>query len=133
LDLRSLKQTLQMDILRGRTPDMVAKEVWAHLLAYNVVRLVMAEAARRAGLSPRQLSVAGAVQQLTAFGPPLREAGSAAEVLALWEALLVAVGRQRVIRRPNRIEPRAVKRRGKAYPYLCVPRRQSRKRLAAAG
>jgi hypothetical protein len=133
LDLRSLKQTLQMDILRGRTPDLVAKEVWAHFLAYNVVRLVMAQAARRAGLSPRQLSVAGAVQQLTAFGPHLREAGSAAEVLALWEALWVAVGRQRVVPRPNRIEPRAVKRRGKAYPYLGVPRRQSRKRLKAVG
>lgn len=133
LDLRSLKQTLQMDILRGRTPELVAKEVWAHLLAYNVVRLVMAEAARRVAVSPRQLSVAGAVQQLAAFAPPLREAASAAEVLTLWEALLVAVARHRVGKRPNRIEPRAVKRRGKAYPYLCVPRRQSRKRLAAAG
>jgi len=133
LDLRSLKQTLQMDILRGRTPDLVAKEVWAHLLAYNLVRLVMAAAAQRAGMSPRQLSVAGAVQQLVAFAPLLREAGSAAEALALWEALLVAVGRHRVGKRPNRVEPRAVKRRGKAYPYLGVPRKQSRARLAAAG
>jgi hypothetical protein len=93
----------------------------------------MAQAAQRAGLSPRQLSVAGAVQQLVAFAPHLREAGSAAEVFALWEALLVAVARQRIVPRPNRIEPRAVKRRGKAYPYLGVPRKQSRKRLKAAG
>jgi hypothetical protein len=133
LDLRSLKQTLQMDILRGQTPDMVAKEVWAHLLAYNVVRLVMAAAARRAGLSPRQLSVAGAVQQLEAFGPCLRETVDAAEVRRLWEALRIAVGRHRVGKRPDRVEPRAVKRRAKAYPWLGVPRQRSRARLAATG
>ena len=73
------------------------------------------------------------MQQLEAFGPCLREARSAAEVLALWDALLVAVARHRVGKRPDRIEPRAVKRRGKAYPYLGVPRRQSRKRLKANG
>lgn len=133
LDLRSLKQTLQMDILRGRTPAMVAKEVWAHLLAYNVVRLVMREAALRAGVAPRQLSVAAAVQQLNAFLPYLRETASAAQALRLWGEMLVAVGRQRVGGRPDRIEPRAVKRRAKAYPWLMVPRAQSRARLAAAG
>jgi hypothetical protein len=133
LDLRSLKQTLQMDILRGRTPALVVKEVWAHLLAYNVVRLLMAQAALRAGVSARQLSVAGAVQQLQAFAPCWRETVEATERQRLWEALLAAVGRHRVGQRPNRVEPRAVKRRAKAYPWLGVPRQQSRARLAAVG
>ena len=54
LDLRSLQQTLQMDILRCKTPEMVRKEVWAHLLAYNVIRGVMAEAATEGNLLPVQ-------------------------------------------------------------------------------
>jgi hypothetical protein len=52
LDLRSLKQTLQMDILRGQSPEMVRKEIWIHLLAYNLLRGLMARAAAEAGLLP---------------------------------------------------------------------------------
>src|SRR5260370_42039477 len=66
LDLRALKQTLQMDVLRGQSPEMVRKEVWAHLLAYNLLRQLLAEAARGAGLLPWELSVKGAVQAVVA-------------------------------------------------------------------
>ena len=79
LDLRSLKQSLQMDVLRGKSPDIVRKEVWAHLLAYNVVRGVMAPAARAAGVRPRDLSFTGALQTVNAFLPYLGRAASAAE------------------------------------------------------
>src|SRR6185437_1279636 len=67
LDLRALKQTLQMDVLRCRTPEMVRKEVWAHLLAYNLVRRVMARAAREANVLAVQLSFKAAVQAVNAF------------------------------------------------------------------
>src|SRR5262249_12174701 len=62
LDIRDIKQTLKMGILRGKTPQMLRREIWAHLLAYNLVRQVMAQAARQKGLSPRGISFAGAKQ-----------------------------------------------------------------------
>ena len=80
LDLRSIKQALKMDILSCKTPEMVRKEVWAHLPAYNLVRQAMAQAARVGRLRPRQLSFAGAVQTLNALrwalllGDPDRQA-----------------------------------------------------------
>jgi hypothetical protein len=132
LYLRSLKTTLKMDILRCKDPEMVRKEIWAHLLAYNVVRGVMAQAAQQAGCQPGAVSFAGCVQQLNAFLPYLRAAGSAAERARLWEALLQAVGRHRVGRRPNRVEPRMTKRRAKNFPWLTVPRSVARKRCRAA-
>jgi Transposase DDE domain/Insertion element 4 transposase N-terminal len=61
LFLRSLKQTLQMDILRGRSPEIVRKEIWAHLLVYNIVRTIMAQAARQEHIRPDEISFAGAL------------------------------------------------------------------------
>ena len=69
LDLRSLKQTLQMDILRCKTPELVRKELWTHILAYNLIRTVMAQAASKHGIEPRSISFKGAVQTLEAFQP----------------------------------------------------------------
>ena len=132
LDLRGIKRTMGMSVLRCKTPDMVRKEVWAHLLAYNLVRAVMARAAAaHGGLEPRAVSFAGAVQTLDAFAPALRLAG-AADLPRLWEMLLRAVARHRVGDRPDRYEPRAVKRRAKPIAPLTVPREQARKRLARA-
>src|SRR5262249_34245589 len=56
LDLRAIKSAMQMGELRCKTPELVRKEVWAHLLAYNLIRTVMAQAAARHGVSPRSLS-----------------------------------------------------------------------------
>jgi hypothetical protein len=69
LDLRSLKRTLQMDVLRCKTPDLVRKEIWTHVLAYNLIRTIIAQAARKAGVEPRSISFKGAVQTLAAFQP----------------------------------------------------------------
>src|SRR5207248_8084150 len=69
LDLRSLKQTLQMDVLRCKTPELVRKELWTHILAYNLIRTVMAQAASKHGIEPRSISFKGAVQTLEAFQP----------------------------------------------------------------
>src|SRR6516225_9521388 len=71
LDIRSLKSAMQMRELRCKTPGLVRKEVWAHILAYNLLRTVMAQAAARHGVEPRSLSFTGAMQTLEAFQPLL--------------------------------------------------------------
>jgi hypothetical protein len=132
LDLRALKQTLQMDVLRGQSPAMVRKEIWAHLLAYNVLRGVMAAAAQTAGVVPVELSFKGALQTVKAFAAVLWTA-SAEELEEVCRRLRAAIARHRVGDRPHRAEPRARKRRPKGYPLLNEPRQEARARLAAAG
>jgi hypothetical protein len=132
LHLRALKQSLQLDILRGRSPEVVRKEVWAHLLVYNLVRRVVAQAAAAAGARAEEVSFTGAVQTLNAFWPELRALRTAEEAQALWGVLLWAVGGHRVGRRPGRYEPRAVKRRPKNFPRLSQPREAARRQLRRA-
>lgn len=128
LDLRSLKVTLGMDVLRCKTPELVRSELWMHLLAYNLIRGLMAEAAGEVGCIPRELSFAGAVQAAAAFGERLLEAGSVRAV-ELRRGLLVMIGCHRVGKRPNRVEPRARKRRPKHGALLTTPRNQARAKL----
>ena len=128
LDLRSLKVTLQMDILRGKTPEMVRKEIWGHLLAYNLIRTVMARAAEGHACRPEDISFKGTLQTLNAFEPCLRWA-TADQLPDLYDALLEAVATHVVGDRPDRSEPRARKRRPKPHRQLTVPREQARKRL----
>ena len=118
-----------MSVLRCKSPDMVCKEIWMHLLAYNLIRALMAQAAERQEIEPREVSFAGAVQAVNAFAPALQLA-NAGELPRLWEILLEIIGRQKVGNRPDRFEPRAVKRRAKPIALLTVPRRQARRRLA---
>jgi hypothetical protein len=132
LDIRSLKQTLKMDVLRCKTPAMVRKEFWAHLLAANLIRGMMAEAARRHGLSPRQLSFQGARQMIGGFRVELNRA-SPGEVAGLVGVMLGAAASLRVGDRPDRVEPRVVKRRPKAYPRMQEPRSVFKERVARAG
>jgi DDE family transposase len=130
LDLRSLKVTLGMDVLRCKAPDMVRKEVWAHLLAYNLIRTVMAQAADASGCAPRQLSFTGALQTMTAFAERLYDADRST-IDDLHAALLTAVAAHVVGNRPNRHEPRAIKRRPKPHRLLTQPRAVARRQLLA--
>ncbi len=130
LDLRSLKDTLQMGILRCKTPAMARKEAWMHLLAYNLIRGVMARAAHEAGLLPWALSFAGAVQTVVAFAP-LAWTAREEEWAGIAGRLRAAVAEHRVHDRPGRCEPRAQKRRPQTYPLLNEPRDQARARLTA--
>lgn len=134
LDLRSIKSTLQMGDLRGRTPEMVRKEVWAHVLAYNLIRTVMAQAAAAHGVEPRALSFAGAMQTLAAFQPAL---SGVADDPTGWErlhrALLGAIAAHRVADRPGRYEPRLKKRRWNHYDWLTRPRAEMKRRMANRG
>jgi len=122
VDLRSIKSTMRMDILRCKTPAMVEKEIWAHLLAYNLLRTVMAVAAVENNVEPRALSFKGAKQTLTAFAPKL-EAATPEQRVGLVDALLKAVACHRVGNQPGRWEPRARKRRPKPGNRLMQPRR----------
>src|SRR5262249_5196600 len=67
LDLRSIKVVMQMDVLRCQSPDMVEKEIWMHMLAYNVIRAFMATAAGADGACPREISFKGTLQAISAF------------------------------------------------------------------
>ena len=127
LDLRSLKQTLQMDVLRCRTPELARKELWVHVLAYNLIRAVMAQAAARRGAEPRAISFKGAVQTLLAFQPAIAMAGGADP--ALYRRVLDAVAAHRVGDRPDRFEPRLRKRRPKHYAFLRQPRGEVKRRM----
>jgi hypothetical protein len=131
LDLRTIKQVMQMDVLRCKTPEMVVKEIWGHLLVYNLLRGVMAEAAYRDGRQPRSLSFQGARQVVAGFRAELARA-SLSLAKKLREEALAAIAGERVGDRPDRYEPRARKRREKMYPRLQEPRQLARKRLARA-
>lgn len=128
LDLRSLKQTMQMSILRGQTPAMVHKEIWAHFLAYNLIRTVMAQAAQQHQVLPRQLSFKGALQTLLAFAPHVLVARRS-EWPALAERIRAAIVQHRVADRPDRYEPRARKRRYDNYQHLPRTRAEAKARL----
>jgi hypothetical protein len=127
LDIRAIKQTLRMDVLSCKTPEMIRREVWAHLLAYNLTRKVLAQAALAGQVTPRQLSFAGAVQTLNTFRCFLAVVAQQ-DGRCLVQAVLLAVATHVVGQRPGRIEPRQVKRR-KKVKLLTKPRAQRRAEL----
>jgi hypothetical protein len=131
LDLRSIKDVLQMDVLRCKSPEMVEKEIWMHLLAYNLIRGVMAKAAEAHDKQPRRLSFKGTLQTMTAFQDALRWA-KPEERECLVGAMLEAISKHQVGDRFGRVEPRANKRRPKAQRFLMEPRKLARKRLLQA-
>jgi hypothetical protein len=127
LHLRSLKTHLQMEHLRCKTPAMVRKEFYTHLLAYNLIRGIMFEAALAANIAPHQLSFKGAVQSVNAFlGLVIADSHNAPRHYA---SLLWMIAAHRVADRPDRIEPRLVKRRRNQYKLLQEPRIIARRRL----
>ena len=127
VDLRTIKITMQMDVLRCKTPEMVRKEIWMHLLAYNLIRGVMADAAEHANMRPREVSFKGALQTLTAYRG-LVEQAAPRELPALYESLLSAIASHVVGNRPHRYEPRAIKRRPKPHDLLTIPRHEAKRR-----
>jgi hypothetical protein len=130
LNLRSLKQSLGMRRLHCKTPAMARKELWTYLLAYNLVRVRMAQAAALHGPLPRHLSFTAAKTHIHNFAFPM-QAASEADHDRLETELLKAIATCRVGQRPGRKEPRAVKKRQQKYSYLTKPRTEARKRLSA--
>jgi hypothetical protein len=131
LDLRSLKETMQMRVLRCKTPELVRKEIWTHVLAYNLIRTVMAQAASQHGIEPRSISFKGALQTLEAFQPVLALRGEQDAALRreLYRQILAAIASHRVADRPDRYEPRQRKRRPKHYGFLRKPRQETKREM----
>ena len=129
LDLRNIKTTLGMHIVSCHTPEMVKKEIWTYLLAYNLIRLIMAQAALLAGVVPRQLSFKHTLQLWIAWVNYIPEQSG----IEKKETFFILVAQQRVGKRNGRIEPRAVKRRPKPFPLLTKPREEAREQVKKHG
>jgi len=129
LDLRNIKTTLGMEQLRCKSPEMARKELWVYLLAYNLIRLLMAQAALLADQIPRQLSFKHTVQIWLSW----QQRGGATHDAVSINALLVLIAEPRVGLRPGRVEPRAVKRRPKPFPLLTKPREVAREQIKING
>ncbi|HEY9830581.1 MAG TPA: IS4 family transposase [Stenomitos sp.] len=121
LDLKHLKTTLGMDILRSKTPTMVRKEIYVYLLAYNLLRTLMWEAGTTYGVLPLRLSLQGTRQHLDNFISQLL-ATSGNKRRQIYRILLAMIVHKPVPERPGRSEPRVRKRRPKAYPLMQQPR-----------
>lgn len=127
LFFRDIKTTMGMDILRCRTPEMVAKEITMNLIAYNAVRLLMCNAASKAQLRPRQISFKASVQALRQWETLLNKADmSDSEKRRLISSLNDVIAAKYVTTRPGRSEPRCVKRRPKPFALLMAPRHEMR-------
>jgi hypothetical protein len=122
LSLRDLKTTMGMEQLRCKTPDMAEKELLAYLVAHNLVRCVIAEAVARHTADLERVSFKGSVDALRQYSAAIAQARNRKTRRQLWEDLLLNLVRDKVRHRPNRTEPRAVKRRPKPYPLLNRPR-----------
>ena len=115
-----------MDLLRCKTPELVRKEIWTHVLAYNLIRMIMAQAASRIGIQPRSISFKATIQLLEAFQPVIAHQGhlGTQRRQELYQLLLNAIATHRVADRPDRFEPRMTKRRPKNYDRLTKPRKE---------
>lgn len=128
LDIRAIKCSLNMDIVRAKTPDMVQTEIWSCLLAYNLIRIKMLQSSAASGRMPRTLSFTTTLQLLAnnwllasvTLTPELVELGlrtSSSEIVG---------------NRIDRVEPRANKRRPKLLALLTKPRALARLELITA-
>ena len=128
LDIRDIKQTLGLDHARCKTPDMVRRELWVTMLAYNLIRKVMATSATIHDKQPRGLSFTSACQTVLASWM-LLSTGAVRDASALWGAALTSIAAHEVANRPGRIEPRVLKRRRHRYPLMQRPRERLRAEL----
>jgi hypothetical protein len=129
LDLRNIKTTLGMETLSCKTPQMNEKEMWVYFLAYNLIRLIMAQAALQADLLPRQLSFKHSLQIWVIWSQQQFITTDVEDT----SRLFFMIASLTVGNRPGRIEPRAVKRRSKPYSLLTQPRHQARAEVKKNG
>ncbi len=122
LCLRDLKTTMGMEELRCKTPEMAEKELLAYLVTHNLIRGLIAEAVARYPVDLERVSFKGSVDALRQYSDAIAKARNQKMRHQLWDDLLLNLARDLVRYRPNRNEPRAVKRRPKPYPLLNQPR-----------
>ena len=125
VDFRHLKTTMQMDILRGHNPDVVNKEFWAHVLAYNLIRCLLWDAGIGHGKPPLGLSLKGAIQHLLPHWSGYR----CQRFTEMFKELLLLIAAELLPIRPKRVEPRVRKRRPKQFTFMNKPRNELRKQL----
>jgi hypothetical protein len=130
LDIRAIKCTMGIDVLRSKSPEMARKEIWTALLAYNLVRQTMLQSALASGKLPRQLSFTATLQKIAASWVSSLSFDKA-KLDLLIKTNLKHLSGHHVGHRPDRVEPRAVKRRAKALAYLTKPRDQARAEMLA--
>jgi hypothetical protein len=126
LDIRAIKQTLHLDHLRCKTPNMVRRELWVTLLAYNLIRKLTATAAAVHGKQPRQIGFTLACQTVLSSWM-LLATGACRNTRRLWQDALKRIADNEVANRPGRVEPRVIKRSRHHYPFM----HRSRKELRA--
>ena len=122
LFLRDIKITMKMDVLRCLTPAMIHKELTMHLIAYNLVRALMTQASQQYNVDAARISFAGAVATIRQWAPKMALAPSDRKRDKMFQDLLFYIAHDRTPNRPNRVEPRAKKRRPKKYKLLNKPR-----------
>jgi hypothetical protein len=123
IDLKHLKTTMGMEHLPSKTPQMVVKDFYMHLLAYNLIRKLQLEASHQHGVDPLALSFSAVIQHLSSFTCLLAHATDEQRTYQ-YEQLIYLISTEKLPTRPNRVEPRVVKRRPKKYPMLSMPRKQ---------
>lgn len=121
INLKSIKSTMMMDKLSCKTPEMVRKEIGIHFLAYNIIRILIAEAGQRSGVHPREISCKGAIQLLHSFMPFFMSSTSK-ENERLYARMLSLMVKNKIGNRPGRFEPRRIKQRGRLFKFLNQPR-----------
>ena len=131
LDINDIKTTLEMDFLNVQSPEMIRKEIWMHMLGYNLIRKVMWDTSARHGRPIEELSFKGTLQLVTAVAAAI---GAKPELATeeTYEKLLKGINQRPVRRRPNRSEPRVVKRRNNKYTYMTKPRGHGKPRKKVA-
>ena len=128
LDIRSIKQTLGLDHVRCKSPEMVRRELWVTMLAYNLVRGLIVMAAATHGKRPRQLGFTLACQTVLSSWM-LLSTRACRDARGLWRSTLERIAANEVANRPGRIEPRVLKRRRHRYPLMIRPRQELRQNL----
>jgi hypothetical protein len=126
LNQRSIKEIMQMAILRSKISEMIHKEIWAHALAYNLIRKIMMQASVIHQINPKKLSFKLSLQIFLAFRQVEILLERNVEMYAIF---LKSITCKKVGNWSGRSEPRMVKRRPKAFPRLQKPRNHYKRRL----
>jgi len=131
LSIDDIKTTMGLDFVSAKTPEMAAKVITTHIIAYNLIRTLMHRAAIEAGGLPRRISCKGALDAIQRFASAAGQGARKTKAI-LQEKLLQVIASDLLPLRPARIEPRARKRRPKPFPIMTKPRHQLRAEIVDA-
>jgi IS4 transposase len=128
LHLRSIKTHMGMDMLSGATPSMIRKEIGVHLLAYNIIRELMVDGGIKGNTLPTQISFKGTLQLLNQFTPYFIS-NKKDKKAALYCQMLMLIVKNKIGKRPGRVEPRAIRKRSPSFPTLKADRKAEKEKI----